>query len=170
MARYNSEHTERMKGLHGAELAGFARRLIAFALDIVIMAILFLIIASAIAPLLVRYGLIQSDDEIIFALNLNWYSIAWTILYFGLSVFIGNGKTPGKWLAGIRVVSLVHSRITLWHSIERALGYGASLLELGFGFFQYFIHPNKCTVHDRIAETIVIRDFAKKQIKNRQSL
>jgi uncharacterized RDD family membrane protein YckC len=36
------------------------------------------------------------------------------------------------------------------------LGYGASTLELGFGFIQYFIHPNRQTVHDRIAETIVI--------------
>jgi uncharacterized RDD family membrane protein YckC len=54
----------------------------------------------------------------------------------------------------------VHRRMTLWHSFERALGYGASALELGFGFFQYFIHPNRRTVHDRIAETIVVRDSA----------
>jgi len=35
---------------------------------------------------------------------------------------------------------------------------GASFLEFGFGFVQYFIHPNRRTVHDRIAETIVIRE------------
>lgn len=57
----------------------------------------------------------------------------------------------------IRIVSLVHERMSLWHSIERALGYGASALELGFGFLQYFIHPNKQTVQDRITETIVIK-------------
>jgi hypothetical protein len=51
---------------------------------------------------------------------------------------------------------LRHDRLSLWHCVERALGYGASALELGFGFFQYFIHPNRQTVHDRIAETIVI--------------
>jgi len=48
--------------------------------------------------------------------------------------------------------------MSLWHSVERALGYAASTLELGFGFLQYFIHPNRRTVHDRIAETIVARD------------
>jgi uncharacterized RDD family membrane protein YckC len=58
---------------------------------------------------------------------------------------------------GIRIVSLSHERISLWHSVERALGYGASLLEAGSGFFQYGVHPNKQTVHDRIAETIVVR-------------
>jgi uncharacterized RDD family membrane protein YckC len=42
--------------------------------------------------------------------------------------------------------------------VERALGYGASFLEFGFGFLQYFIDSNRRTVHDRIAETIVIQD------------
>ena len=31
-------------------------------------------------------------------------------------------------------------------------------LEAGFGFLQYFTHPNRQTVHDRIAETVVIVD------------
>jgi uncharacterized RDD family membrane protein YckC len=44
----------------------------------------------------------------------------------------------------------------VWQSIERALGYGASFLEGGFGFFQYFFARNRQTVHDRIAETIVV--------------
>jgi uncharacterized RDD family membrane protein YckC len=56
----------------------------------------------------------------------------------------------------IRVVSLAHDHLTLSHSLERALGYAASALEAGFGFVQYFIHPNRQTVHDRIAETIVV--------------
>jgi hypothetical protein len=42
--------------------------------------------------------------------------------------------------------------------MERALGYGASMLEGGFGFAQYFTNPNRCCVHDRIAETIVVSD------------
>ena len=51
-----------------------------------------------------------------------------------------------------------NERLSLWHSIERALGYAASALEFGFGFMQYFVHPNRRTVHDRIAETIVVDD------------
>jgi len=30
--------------------------------------------------------------------------------------------------------------------------------ELGLGFLQYFIHPNRRTVHDRIAETSGVRE------------
>jgi hypothetical protein len=48
--------------------------------------------------------------------------------------------------------------MTLWHSIERALGYGAAALEFGFGFAQFFIHPYRRTVQDRIAETIVVKE------------
>jgi hypothetical protein len=43
-------------------------------------------------------------------------------------------------------------------AIDRALGYAASSLEAGFGFLQYFTHPNCQTIHDRIAETIVDLD------------
>jgi uncharacterized RDD family membrane protein YckC len=71
-----------------------------------------------------------------------------------------NGLTLGKRLLRIRVVSLVHMKTTLWQAVERALGYGASMLEGGFGFVQFFIHPNHCYVHGRIAETIVIKEAA----------
>jgi uncharacterized RDD family membrane protein YckC len=79
-----------------------------------------------------------------------------------IQIYLPEGNPRGKALLGIRTASLVHEKMTLWHSIERALGYGASLLEFGFGFFQYFIHPNRRTVHDRIAETIVVTTRAHK--------
>jgi hypothetical protein len=51
-----------------------------------------------------------------------WARIALeTVLYFGPSNFFWNGRTPGKRLFRISVVSLVHDRLTLWHSIERHL-------------------------------------------------
>jgi uncharacterized RDD family membrane protein YckC len=78
-------------------------------------------------------------------------------LYFGLWTYFGHGQTLGKKLLKIRVVAVAHAHLSLWHSIERSLGYGASILEGGFGFLQFFIHPNRQTVHDRIAETIVIQ-------------
>ena len=99
-----------------------------------------------------RFGL---EDPYTVLLNI---ILLFLVLFFGLSVYLGNGRTIGKRMMGIRVISIVHHRMGLWHSIERALGYGASALEFGFGFVQYFIHPNRRTVHDRMAETIVIRD------------
>ncbi len=85
------------------------------------------------------------------------------VIYFSLALYIGNGQTIGKRVMGTRVISLTHSRITLWQAVERALGYGASFLEAGFGFLQYFINSNRQCVHDRIAQTIVadVRAFGR---------
>jgi len=158
--------TRSLSELQGTELASFVRRSLALAIDVVLLGTLFLFGGAALAPLLVRTGLIAQDAKIIFSPGLNWYSVACTVVYFGILTFAGKGKTPGKYFLGIRVVSLTHSRVTFWQSVERALGYGASLLEGGFGFFQYFLHTNNQTVHDRIAETIVVRETRSKLAKS----
>jgi len=150
-----------MRELDGAQLASFSRRAVAFALDLVIGWLLFIVVFVMIILIGRMIGAPvrpPGDDPVHLNFFENWYSILWWVLYFGLATYFGNGRTPGKRLLGIRVVSLVHGRLGLWHSIERALGYGASGLELGFGFIQYFVHPNRRTVHDRIAETIVVLD------------
>jgi len=150
-----------MQELEGAELASFTSRAVAFLIDFAIAGALFLAVLFTIAKLLNRFtSLGQNNQRVNIELNFfeNWYSIVYLVLFFGLSLYLGNGRTIGKRIMGIRVVSLVHHRVGFWHSIERALGYGASALEFGFGFVQYFIHPNRRTVHDRMAETIVIRD------------
>ena len=58
------------------------------------------------------------------------------VLYWGSANFLGNGQTPGKWVARTRTVSLTSDRMGLWQSIERGLGYGAMILELGLGALQ----------------------------------
>ena len=150
-----------MRELEGVELASFKSRAIAFFIDFAIAGVLFLGLLVLFFKLANRYTSLGNDNRHLnIELNFfeNWYSIVYLVLFFGLSVYFGNGRTLGKRIMGIRVVSIVHHRMGLWHSIERALGYGASALEFGFGFVQYFIHPNRRTVHDRMAETIVIRD------------
>jgi uncharacterized RDD family membrane protein YckC len=150
-----------MRELDGVELASFSSRAIAFLIDFAIAGALFLSGLVGFFKIANRYTPLGSNHEHLnIELNFfeNWYSIVYLVLFFGLSTYLGNGRTIGKRVMGIRVVSLVHHRMSLWHSIERALGYGASALEFGFGFLQFFIHPNRRTVHDRMAETIVIRE------------
>lgn len=168
---YDAHETERMRALNGWQLASFQRRAAAFLIDLAIGAVIFMVVAVILVYATSGGGQVrfttsapraaQAHSE---ATNVqlkffsNWYSVIWWVLYFGLATYFGNGRTPGKRLMRIRVVSLVHDRLSLWHAFERALGYGASALEFGFGFLQYFIHPNHRTVHDRIAETIVVTD------------
>jgi uncharacterized RDD family membrane protein YckC len=155
---YDAHETGRMAELHGVSLAAFGRRAVAFITDFLLAWGIFLALLFTIGRMAVRYGFVNEDINLKFDFQ-HWYSLLILVLYFALATYWGNGRTPGKWLCGIRVVSLVHERLSLWHSLERGLGYGASLLEFGFGFVQFFIHPNHRTVHDRIAETIVIREM-----------
>jgi uncharacterized RDD family membrane protein YckC len=158
---YNAHETERMQALHGTPLASFTARAAAFVIDFLLAFSLFLAILIPGGRLANKMGYETGDINLKFDFG-HWYSLLFLVAYFALFTYWGNGRTLGKRLFGIRVVSLVHERMTLWHSFERALGYGASVLEFGFGFFQYFIHPNKRTVHDRIAETIVVQDRNRK--------
>ena len=70
--------------------------------------------------------------------------------------YFGNGRTPGKWIARTKIVSLTGERMGLWQSFERVLGYGTAVLELGVGFLQYFWDRNRMCAQDRLAETIVV--------------
>jgi uncharacterized RDD family membrane protein YckC len=87
------------------------------------------------------------------------------VLYWGLCNYFGNGQTPGKWVARTRIVSLTSERMGLWQSIERGLGYGAAILELGLGFLQFFWDPNRMCAQDRLAETVVV-DIRKKAARD----
>jgi uncharacterized RDD family membrane protein YckC len=166
MARkYQAHETARMQELDGLVLADFGQRAAAFVADVIFAALALMIV-------LFLYGLTRWAIETGADLNQHrQYHIRFhgeveklilelvvPILYFGLSSYFSNGRTLGKRLFGIRVVSLVHDRMSLWHSIERALGYGAAALEFGFGFLQFFIHPFRRTAQDRLAETIVVKE------------
>ena len=84
------------------------------------------------------------------------------VLYFAISFYFWKGKTIGKYFLRIKVLSLYHEHLGLWHCIERSLGYFASALEFGFGYIQAFWNPNRMTLHDKIGETIVIELPVKK--------
>ncbi len=168
--RFNPHETARVDSLAGAPLATFRQRLIAYSIDGLIVLILNVLLVAYLNHLIHDVWHINEDfyhsasghtsTNIRFEPERfkDLIEVFWVLTYFGLSVWWTNGLTLGKRLMRIRVVSLTHERITLWQSSERALGYGASALEAGFGFFQYFIYPNHTCVHDRIAETIVVQE------------
>jgi len=161
LALYNATQARRMKELSGVKLASFGSRAAALLIDFLLASLLFVAVIAALISAAKYIPAVRSWDaahDVHIELNFfhNWYSVAYLAIFFGLSLYWGHGRTLGKRLMKLRVVSLHHEHLSLWNCIERALGYGASALELGFGFLQYFIHPNRQTVHDRIAETIVV--------------
>jgi len=164
-------HSNRLEGL---ELADFKRRFFSLLIDLFALVVILYGTGTILDSFgLINFGLtigIDTDHTAHSLPNIQngthinvpeyvkiIFKLLIPVLYFGLITCSTNGYTLGKRLFRIRIVSTNHKRLTLWHSIERSLGYYASSLEFGFGFLQYFIDYNRRTVHDRIAETIVIR-------------
>jgi uncharacterized RDD family membrane protein YckC len=154
---FRAHETHRMDELNGLPLASFKRRAWAIAIDFVII--------GAFKVILHVSGHRHEEDLGVAKGSMGWFvlqakewitEIVESTLYFGVVLKLGKGQTVGKWFMKIRVMSLTHEEVGWWQSIERGLAYGASLLEGGFGFFQYFLNRNRMTVHDRIAETIVV--------------
>ena len=185
MDKFSARETEWMLELDGIPLAGFWRRAFAFCIDGFFVFIIFSVFASALATgylqvthqksvFISTVPRSEADiDKLAPQIEANSakfnesglgeaakivQEIVIPVLYFGLLTWKGKGRTPGKRWMKIRVVSIVHRHLSLWHSVERALGYGAAALEGGFGFVQYFIHPYRRCVQDRIAETIVVTE------------
>jgi uncharacterized RDD family membrane protein YckC len=82
----------------------------------------------------------------------------WTGLYFTAFLALWRGQTPGKKLAGVRVVRLNGQPMTLWTSFERFGGYAAGLVTGLLGFAQVYWDRNRQMIHDKIVETVVVRE------------
>jgi hypothetical protein len=81
----------------------------------------------------------------------------WLALYFTACLALMKGQTPGKRLMGIRVVRLDGKPIGWWSAFERFGGYSASVITGLLGFAQLLWDRNRQALHDKISETVVIR-------------
>lgn len=149
--RFHMHETSRMLALEGLPLAAFWQRFLGYLVDIAIALVLWVPLEFS-----VRRYLLHEER-----IDLKWDfheigNIVVMLLYFAISNYFGNGRTFGKWIARTRIMSLTSERLGVWQSIERALGYGAAILEGGLGFAQFFWDHNRMCAQDRLAETIVI--------------
>jgi len=149
--RFQAHESARLKSLNGLPLAFFWQRWLGHWIDLVLVIVFW-------APLefLWRHFAVHEKD-----IFLKWDyhepgNILVMLLYWGLFNYFGNGRTPGKWIARTKIVSLTGERMGLWQSFERTLGYGVAVIECGVGFLQYFWDRNRMCVQDRVAETIVV--------------
>ena len=159
---FHVAHIDRLRELDGLTLARFRRRALAFIIDILI--IIFLVIFEKI---IFENSATSADRTLSLNLKIDteksFLEAVIVLVYFTASLYIFNGRTAGKRIMRLRVVSVKSERVSLWQAFERTLGYGASALEAGFGFFQVLWYENRQAVHDRIAETVVIKMPKKKR-------
>jgi uncharacterized RDD family membrane protein YckC len=149
--RFHAHAGARAALLDGMLLATFWQRLVGYLVDLLIAVLIWFPLEFCWRRFLLHETNIHMAWDFHEAGN-----IVVMVLYWGLAHYFGNGQTPGKLVARTRVLSLTSERMGLWQSVERGLGYGAAVLELGLGFLQFFWDPNRMCAQDRLAETIVI--------------
>ena len=99
--------------------------------------------------------IIDSADEL-------GLGFGWGALYFSALLAWTNGVTPGKRLFRLRVVRLNGEPMTWFMAFERSGGYAAGFATGLLGFAHMLWDPNRMGIHDKIAETVVIKDGAPK--------
>ncbi len=95
--------------------------------------------------------IIDSADEL-------GLGFGWGALYFSTILAWTNGLTPGKRLFGLRVVRLNGEPMSWLMAFERSGGYAAGFATGLLGFAHMLWDPNRMGIHDKIAETVVIKD------------
>ena len=148
------------------KFAGFWRRLGAYTVDYAIIFFIFIILAS-IASVAFFSGAISGNNKNFIAALADpasfssimifiWiFFIFFNIAYF--TYFHGTtGRTPGKMLFGLQVVSDKGAPISFGIAFLRAVGYLISGALLNFGFIWIAFDKRKQGWHDKIAGTVVI--------------
>lgn len=98
-------------------------------------------------------SLISWVDGIIQDLGLGF---GWAALYYSVLTAWWRGHTIGKRVMRIKVVKLDGTSPNLWESFGRYGGYTAGVATGLLGFLQVFWDPNRQTIQDKIAETLVL--------------
>jgi uncharacterized RDD family membrane protein YckC len=146
--------------------AGFWRRFIAYMIDGFIIGIIFFVLAI-IAGIAFFTGIMSggnnawiagmNDPERMLSITL-WFWLFSTLIniaYF--TYFHGTtGRTPGKTLLGVQVVSVEGRPISFGTAFLRSVGYMVSSLFFCLGFIWIGFDKRKQGWHDKIAGTVVI--------------
>jgi len=151
LRRFHAHETARVDALNGIVLAGFWQRVLGYLVDLFMVVLVWFPMEACWR----QFVLHEHHVEMKFDFHEPGNVVA-LLLYLPLANYWGNGQTVGKWVARTRAVSLTGEKMGLWQSIERALGYGAAVLEGGLGFVQFFWDRNRQCAQDRLAETIVV--------------
>ena len=137
--------------------AGFFIRLVAFAIDMLVISAINRILQSVLNPN-IELGLGISLASIIYWLI--------SLGYFTLMTYFNNGQTLGKMITNIRVVSLNGEKADLWQIVSRET-FGRYVqnkfvvLYLIIGFA-----PMKQSLADILSDTVVIRDNVNSYLLN----
>ena len=145
---------------------GFWRRSIAYIIDGFIVSIV-LIVVSVVGSVAYFSGAMSGDSSVIIAqltdpIQLSSLTVWIWLLTFAVNIayftyFHGStGRTPGKMLLGLQVVSVTGAPISFGTAFLRSVGYLVSGIVFCLGYLWIAFDRRKQGWHDKIAGTVVI--------------
>ncbi len=140
--------------------ASFETRLVAFILDLIVLASCFaLFVAFGLLQLLLRsdFGDDDPPDQAfyVFGIIILLYFVPFVPLYF-VGLWTWRGQTLGKLAMAIRVVRSDGRPVGVGAALLRLVGYLFSSLLLFAGFVMIVFDRRRRGLHDRLADTVVV--------------
>ena len=137
------------------EAAGMGARIVAKVLDVVIMTV----IAVAVEMTSRHFFPFHSGD----GLGVVFIVTLLVNMFIGMAYMAGLtgrfGATPGKMIMGMKVVDSDGGDIGYWRAFLRYVGeFVVVPVTLLIGYFVAFFDPNRRTLYDRIAGTLVVKN------------
>lgn len=140
-------------GLEG-HYAGFVTRFVAFAIDMVTIAVVFAIggrVVEFILGVLVRHRFSLSEAGVASTIAL----AVWAFAYFAYPLAV-SGRTFGMGVCGVRVVRADGSNLSTRRAIVRVLVLPLSFLFVGLGFLLIILRGDRRALQDLIAGSAVV--------------
>lgn len=155
------------------DYAGFVTRLIAFAIDLLVVVSAQLIFIMFARLVLDFFGFDQlaqalfeptesaADSPVAYIARWVITIVSSGLLFavYAITLWILAEKTLGQALLGLRVVRTNGKHITLLPAVKRVLGYWISFVALLSGFLWILIDDRRQGWHDKIADTYVVYDW-----------
>lgn len=142
------------------DYAGAVTRLAAHSLDLTVAGLIFVGVTAAFDYVVNNIAGIDWDVND----SASWYAAAaavWLFLYWWVSISVA-GKTLGKALLGLRVVTGEGGILSPTRAAVRAVALPISFLLFGLGFLGIVIGRKRRALHDVIAGSAVIYDWGER--------
>jgi uncharacterized RDD family membrane protein YckC len=137
--------------------AGPVTRLLAYALDLLIVSVVFTLGAAMVS--------LAVDIATPWELSISEESPFTLVLYLGFfGLYLGNSwvvfaRTPAMSLLGLRICRADGSELDARHGFIRLLAFPLGFLTLGAGFLGIIFGKTHQALYDRIADTAVVYDW-----------
>jgi uncharacterized RDD family membrane protein YckC len=149
--------------------AGFSSRLIAFLIDTIIIAAVFLFVSWFIVTswnMIHLEPIVRQLEEknlilktlVTFITSPLFYSLVSLLFIVTYYVFFWTiaGQTPGKGIMGLKILPRKGGKLKVGRAFLRYLGYYLSIIPFGLGILWILIDDRRLAWHDKIAGTCVV--------------